>query len=111
MTDLEHKLQQLKERNLYRQRRLLQSPQGVEITLDGQRLISFCSNDYLGLAADPRVIEALQYMALARVHHTWSRATPHPTINWSKSWRNLSAPSARCFFQPATWRISVWLPP
>jgi 8-amino-7-oxononanoate synthase len=61
MTDLQHKLQQLKQQNLFRQRRLLQSPQGVEIEVDGERLISFCSNDYLGLASDPRVIEALQW--------------------------------------------------
>lgn len=63
MTDLQHKLQQLKAKNLFRHRRLLQSPQGVEINIDGQRLISFCSNDYLGLAADPRVIEAMQWGA------------------------------------------------
>ena len=52
-------LQALRERGRYRQRRLLQSPQGPEVTVDGRRLTSFCSNDYLGLAADPRLGEAL----------------------------------------------------
>jgi len=41
-----------------RVRRLVDSPQGVEILVDGQSLLSFSSNDYLGLAADPRVVSA-----------------------------------------------------
>ena len=35
------------------------TPQGVQMHIDGQAFISFCSNDYLGLANHPRVIEAL----------------------------------------------------
>jgi 8-amino-7-oxononanoate synthase len=60
MTTLETKLQALREQNLFRERRLLQSPQGVEIEIDGESLLAFCSNDYLGLAADGRVVAALQ---------------------------------------------------
>jgi 8-amino-7-oxononanoate synthase len=63
MNDLLQKLQHLKAHNLYRRRRVLQSPQGVEVEVDGEQLLSFCSNDYLGLAADPRVIEALHWGA------------------------------------------------
>ncbi|MEE8482793.1 MAG: 8-amino-7-oxononanoate synthase [Acidiferrobacterales bacterium] len=83
MTDLQHKLQQLREQNLFRQRRLLQSPQGVEVEIDGDRLLSFCSNDYLGLAADPRVIEALQWGAklygvgAGASHLVTGHSTPH----------------------------------
>lgn len=49
--------------NLYRTRRLLQSPQAPQITLDGKRYTAFCSNDYLGLANHPAVISALQNAA------------------------------------------------
>lgn len=45
--------------HLYRSRRVVDSPQGPELRIDGQDVLNFCSNDYLGLAADPRVSEAL----------------------------------------------------
>jgi 8-amino-7-oxononanoate synthase len=48
----------LKEKSLYRLRRLLEGPQGPEVVADGQALLNFSSNDYLGLAADPRLAEA-----------------------------------------------------
>ncbi len=48
----------LKEQGLLRTRRLLQSPQQVNANVDGRDVIAFCSNDYLGLAADPRLREA-----------------------------------------------------
>ncbi|MCG8296166.1 MULTISPECIES: 8-amino-7-oxononanoate synthase [Pseudomonas] len=44
--------------DLYRQRPLLQSPQGPQVVVDGQPLLAFCSNDYLGLANHPDVIQA-----------------------------------------------------
>ena len=43
---------------LLRQRPLLQSKQGVEVTLDGQPVLSFASNDYLGFAGDERLVKA-----------------------------------------------------
>lgn len=43
---------------LYRSRRVLDSAQGVRVRVDGAELLSFCSNDYLGLANDPRVVAA-----------------------------------------------------
>jgi 8-amino-7-oxononanoate synthase len=45
---------------LLRQRYLLQSPQKPHILVDGKSYLSFCSNDYLGLANDPQLIAALQ---------------------------------------------------
>jgi 8-amino-7-oxononanoate synthase len=44
---------------LYRGRRVLEGPQDTTVRVDGRELLAFCSNDYLGLANDPRVIEAL----------------------------------------------------
>lgn len=43
---------------LYRRRTILDSPQGVEPVIEGRSYLSFCSNDYLGLANDPRVRDA-----------------------------------------------------
>lgn len=45
---------------LLRRRRTLATPQGVRITVDGKAYLSFCGNDYLGLANHPKIIEALQ---------------------------------------------------
>jgi len=47
-----------KHKALYRQRAVVQSPQGVSLTKNGKTLLSFCSNDYLGLANHPQVIAA-----------------------------------------------------
>jgi 8-amino-7-oxononanoate synthase len=48
----------LKADHLDRRRRLLDGTQGAHVVIDGRRLVSFCSNDYLGLAADPALIAA-----------------------------------------------------
>jgi 8-amino-7-oxononanoate synthase len=46
--------------DLYRQRRILESAQGAQVSVDGKRYLAFCSNDYLGLANHPEVIAALK---------------------------------------------------
>ena len=45
---------------LLRQRRTLERPQQPHIVVEGKPYLSFCSNDYLGLANHPRLIAALQ---------------------------------------------------
>jgi 8-amino-7-oxononanoate synthase len=57
---LSRELDRLRRDNLYRTRRSLQSPQGVRPVIDGRRLLSFCSNDYLGLASHPTLVAALR---------------------------------------------------
>jgi len=59
MKQLEAELAQRRADGLYRKRRIIDSPQGVETRIDGKRLLSFCSNDYLGLANHPEVKQAL----------------------------------------------------
>ena len=58
MRDLVAELADLEQQGLCRHRRLLDSPQGAHVRVDGREYLSFCSNDYLGLAADPRIAEA-----------------------------------------------------
>jgi len=58
MKDLKPDLQQRKQQGLYRSRKILQSPQGREIILNDKQVLNFCSNDYLGLANHPDVIQS-----------------------------------------------------
>jgi 8-amino-7-oxononanoate synthase len=51
-------LAELESQGLTRQRRLLETPQGARVRVDGREYVAFCSNDYLGLAASPELIEA-----------------------------------------------------
>jgi 8-amino-7-oxononanoate synthase len=59
MSDLfQEQLQALRARSLHRKLREIGSAQGAEVQIVGQRLINFSSNDYLGLANDPRLRQA-----------------------------------------------------
>ncbi|MGV6827315.1 MAG: 8-amino-7-oxononanoate synthase [bacterium] len=62
---LEKNLAKRRAAHRYRQRRVLMGKQQVQQCVDGQSLLSFSSNDYLGLASDPRVIAAMQHGAEA----------------------------------------------
>jgi glycine C-acetyltransferase/8-amino-7-oxononanoate synthase len=64
MTDVAAALADLGERGLRRRLRLIEGPQGPRVLLDGREVLLLCSNDYLGLAADPRVREAAAEAAL-----------------------------------------------
>jgi len=52
-------LKQRREQGLLRRRRVVESPQGVYVDADGRPYLSFCSNDYLGLANHPALAEAV----------------------------------------------------
>ncbi len=60
MRDFAHEIEQRKQAGLYRTRRLISGPQQPELVADGKPLLSFCSNDYLGLANHPGNIDALK---------------------------------------------------
>ncbi len=53
------RLDALSQQHLIRQRSQVQSSCGAELTVNGRALLAFCSNDYLGLAGDPRIAQAL----------------------------------------------------
>ena len=55
---IETELQALKDAGLYNRIRTLGSPQGAWLTVDGQQVLNFCSNNYLGLANHPRITAA-----------------------------------------------------
>ncbi|MDK8463745.1 8-amino-7-oxononanoate synthase [Marinobacter sp. SS13-12] len=58
MRDFAAELESRKQAGLYRTRRLISGPQQPELVSDGVPLLSFCSNDYLGLASHPDIIRA-----------------------------------------------------
>ncbi|RJF97123.1 8-amino-7-oxononanoate synthase [Noviherbaspirillum saxi] len=60
LADLEQQLQALDGQKLLRRRRTADTPCAPHVTVDGRKLLAFCSNDYLGLASHPRLIEALR---------------------------------------------------
>jgi 8-amino-7-oxononanoate synthase len=64
MTDIEAVLEQLRDAGLLRSLRVIESPQGASVTLDGRQVLLLCSNDYLGLAAHPAVSAAAADAAL-----------------------------------------------
>ena len=53
-------LTNLKDTGLYNQIRTLNSPQGAWLVVDGKKVLNFCSNNYLGLANHPRIVDAAQ---------------------------------------------------
>lgn len=68
MTDkmqwIRDELQNLKDAGLYNRIRTLSSPQGAWLVVDGKRALNFCSNNYLGLANHPRLVQAAQEAVL-----------------------------------------------
>lgn len=63
LASLQQELEQRKADGLLRQRRLLDSPQAEHIVANNKPYLSFCSNDYLGLANHPVLVEAMQKAA------------------------------------------------
>jgi len=64
VTDVAERLEELRERGLYRRLRLIDGPQGPSVTLDGRPVLLLCSNNYLGLADRAEVREAAAEAAL-----------------------------------------------
>jgi glycine C-acetyltransferase len=57
---LKEEIHGLKEAGLYNNIRTLSSPQGAWLVVDGKRVLNFCSNNYLGLANHPKIVDAAQ---------------------------------------------------
>ena len=57
---IQDEIQKLKDDGLYNRIRTLSSPQGAWLIVDGKRVLNFCSNNYLGMANHPRIVQAVQ---------------------------------------------------
>lgn len=56
---LQEELSKIKEAGLYKEERIITSPQGASISIQGgKKVLNFCANNYLGLSSHPRVVEA-----------------------------------------------------
>lgn len=55
---LQKEMDDIRSAGLYKQERIITSPQGAEITVNGKTVLNFCANNYLGLSSHPRVTQA-----------------------------------------------------
>ena len=63
---LEHELAEIKAAGLFKNVRIIESPQRAESTVGGRQVLNFCANNYLGLSDNPRLIEAAKKAMDAR---------------------------------------------
>lgn len=55
---LQNELQTIENNGIFKRERIITSPQGAEITVNGKTVLNFCANNYLGLSSHPEVIQA-----------------------------------------------------
>ncbi|HQE35315.1 MAG TPA: aminotransferase class I/II-fold pyridoxal phosphate-dependent enzyme, partial [Flavobacterium alvei] len=55
---LQSELQATEDNGIFKRERIITSPQGAEITVNGETVLNFCANNYLGLSSHPEVIQA-----------------------------------------------------
>ncbi len=58
ITRIQAELDEIKTSGLYKNERVISSPQGAEITVNGEKVLNFCANNYLGLSSHPKTLEA-----------------------------------------------------
>jgi len=55
---IQAELEEIRTAGLFKTERIIESPQGAEIVVNGKTVLNFCANNYLGLSSHPKVIEA-----------------------------------------------------
>jgi glycine C-acetyltransferase len=55
---LQNELNTIEHNGIFKKERIITSPQGAEITVNGKKVLNFCANNYLGLSSHPEVIQA-----------------------------------------------------
>src|SRR6476659_10240294 len=58
---LQTEIEEIKTSGLYKNERIISSPQGAEITVNGRQVLNFCANNYLGLSSHPKTLEAAHH--------------------------------------------------
>lgn len=58
---IEKEVEEIKTSGLYKTERIITSPQGAEMTVNGKKVLNFCANNYLGLSSHPKMMEAAQH--------------------------------------------------
>ena len=68
---LQNEIESIKNDGLFKEERIITSPQGAEITLStGETVLNFCANNYLGLSSHPDVIQAAK--DVMDTHGSWN---------------------------------------
>ena len=55
---LQNELNTIEQNGIFKKERIITSPQGAEITVNGETVLNFCANNYLGLSSHPEVVQA-----------------------------------------------------
>ena len=55
---LQNELDTIEQNGIFKRERIITSPQGAEITVNGKTVLNFCANNYLGLSSHPEVVQA-----------------------------------------------------
>jgi 7-keto-8-aminopelargonate synthetase-like enzyme len=71
MDTMDDELRDIKERNLHRSLRMIGGPQGTELIINGRKMLSFASNNYLGLAHHPILIRKNKEAVEAWGTYSW----------------------------------------
>ena len=58
---IRREVEEIKTSGLYKTERIIASPQGAEITVNGKKVLNFCANNYLGLSSHPKTLEAAHH--------------------------------------------------
>ncbi|MER3416559.1 MAG: glycine C-acetyltransferase [Gemmataceae bacterium] len=83
---LQAQLGEIRHSGLWKEERVIEGPQGAEITVAGRRLLNFCANNYLGLANHPALVQAAREglacfgYGLASVRFICGTQTPHKQL-------------------------------
>jgi glycine C-acetyltransferase len=58
---LREEIKEIKDSGLYKTERIIESPQGAEIKVNGKKVLNFCANNYLGLSSHPKTLKAAHH--------------------------------------------------
>ena len=86
---IKSELEELRRASLVREPRVIDRFRGPFVTIDGRELLSFCSNDYLGIGQDPRLADAA---GRAAREHGWGAASSRAlsgTTRWHAAHRRV----------------------